>query len=447
MLGYFLPHPPILVKEIGMGRENICKKTLDSLEMVAKEVYEYKPEVIIVISPHAPIYPSAIFINKSEVLYGDFGNYATHLTFKFSNAIDLVNRIIDLSSHENVPIVDRYITEDIELDHGVLVPLYFLTKYYKNCSLVHTTFAFIDDIKLYKYGLILRKASEELSKKVLIVASGDLSHRLLKVGGTYPYAEEGPIFDEQFVKKLGDNDLLGAFKIDKKIADKAGECGFRSFKVLLGFFDEYEVKTTVYSYEGPFGVGYCVAKFEAENQSASLFDLINRKDIYIRLAKDVVEYYVKNKKIIGTIPHYVDNRMLTQKAGVFVSIKKNGKLRGCIGTILPTEENIAKEIIRNAIMSATQDPRFYPITEDELNDLTYSVDILGQPEKVSTKEELDPKKYGVIVSRGYKKGLLLPDLEGVNTVDEQLMIACQKAGIDYFTEEFEIERFTVERHN
>lgn len=163
---------------------------------------------------------------------------------------------------------------------------------------------------------------------------------------------------------------------------------------------------------------------------------------YAELAKRAIEEYVKNGNVLtpGEIPPDMQ-----KKAGVFVSLKKHGELRGCIGTFLPCEENIYKEIVRNAIAAATEDPRFYPVQEDELSDITYSVDVLSEPEKVSDISELDPKRYGVIVVKGHKKGLLLPDIEGVNTVEEQLVITKMKAGIDSSDKDVEIFKFTVER--
>jgi AmmeMemoRadiSam system protein A len=165
---------------------------------------------------------------------------------------------------------------------------------------------------------------------------------------------------------------------------------------------------------------------------------------YAELAKKTVEEYVKSGKTL-TITEPIPENM-ERKAGVFVSIKKKGKLRGCIGTFIPTTENIYKEIIRNAIAAATEDPRFPPIEQRELNDLEYSVDILSPPESVKSLDELDPKKYGVIVIKGWQKGLLLPDIEGVNTVEEQLRIAKLKAGIDPFDSDVEIYKFKVERY-
>jgi AmmeMemoRadiSam system protein A len=145
-----------------------------------------------------------------------------------------------------------------------------------------------------------------------------------------------------------------------------------------------------------------------------------------RLAKRAVETFVREGKVIP--PKELTPEM-KQKAGVFVSIHKSGELRGCIGTFEPQKANVAKEIIANAIASATRDPRFFPITADELDKLEYSVDVLTKPEPVKSQDQLDPKKYGVIVECGWRRGLLLPDLEGVDSVDYQIDICRQKAGI------------------
>jgi AmmeMemoRadiSam system protein A len=165
---------------------------------------------------------------------------------------------------------------------------------------------------------------------------------------------------------------------------------------------------------------------------------------YVRLARETIENYVKQGKII-TPPLDLPEEMINQKAGVFVSLKKNGNLRGCIGTFIPTQENIAQEIIKNAISAAVDDPRFSPVTISELGDLTISVDVLSPPEEISDISGLDPKKYGAIVSSGYKKGLLLPDLEGVDTAEEQVDIAKRKAGI-YPDEKVKLYRFEVKRY-
>lgn len=167
------------------------------------------------------------------------------------------------------------------------------------------------------------------------------------------------------------------------------------------------------------------------------------ESLQVKLARETIESYIRTGKTI--IPPSDLSDELKEKAGAFVSLKKFGQLRGCIGTFEPTQENIAQEIIHNAISSSTRDPRFPPVTEEELKDLTVSVDVLSSPEPVSSPEELDPKRYGVIVESGWRRGLLLPDLEGVDTVDYQLSIARRKAGIGE-DEPVKLYRFEVTRY-
>ncbi|GAH85543.1 unnamed protein product, partial [marine sediment metagenome] len=162
----------------------------------------------------------------------------------------------------------------------------------------------------------------------------------------------------------------------------------------------------------------------------------------VELAKKTVETYVKQ----GKTPHPKElTPEMRQRAGVFVSIHKSGQLRGCIGTIEPRKDNVAKEIIANAVSSATRDPRFPPIAPSELDQLDYSVDVLTTPEPIESQDQLDPKKYGVIVEAGFKRGLLLPDLEGVDSVDYQIEICRLKAGITP-DEPIKLYRFEVKRY-
>jgi len=180
------------------------------------------------------------------------------------------------------------------------------------------------------------------------------------------------------------------------------------------------------------------------------------------LAKQTVETFIKEGKIISP-PNDLPKEFLERKAGTFVTIEKNGDLRGCIGTYLPTRENIAEEIIHNAVAAATEDYRFGPIQEKELSSLSYTVYILSEPELIKDLKELEPKKYGIIIKtmpitrhngadvvfNGHfvaKTGLLLPDLEGVDTIEKQISIACQKGGIDPLREKILIYKFTVEKY-
>jgi AmmeMemoRadiSam system protein A len=165
----------------------------------------------------------------------------------------------------------------------------------------------------------------------------------------------------------------------------------------------------------------------------------------VELAKNTVERYVRERKVPAVQDENLTPEM-RQRAGVFICLKVRGMLRGCIGTFQPCEPNIAHEIVKNAISAATCDPRFSPVRTDELANLEYSVDVLSDPTPVADRKDLDPKRYGVIVQAGGRRGLLLPDLEGVDSVDEQIRIAMQKAGIPPGTP-VELFRFEVKRYH
>lgn len=171
----------------------------------------------------------------------------------------------------------------------------------------------------------------------------------------------------------------------------------------------------------------------------------SREDFPVKLARKTLEKYLTQGNKMQSLAYIPDK--FKARVGVFVSLHKKGRLRGCIGTFLPTKANAAQEIIENTISAAAKDPRFPPVKSKELKDIDISVDILSKPEPVESLQQLDPKKYGIIVKKGWQQGLLLPDLEGVDTTDYQLEIAKQKAGLfNVSMEDLEIQRFTVERY-
>ena len=170
-------------------------------------------------------------------------------------------------------------------------------------------------------------------------------------------------------------------------------------------------------------------------------------DQYVQLARNTIDHYIRKGQIYRPSADELTEEMNTARAGAFVSIHEHGELRGCIGTIEPVRRNLAEEIISNAISASTRDPRFEPISEEELDQLEINVDVLTTPEPISSEAELDVKRYGVIVEKGYRRGLLLPDLEGVDTVEEQISIAKSKAGIAEWDKRVELQRFEVVRHH
>ncbi len=461
---YVVPHPPIIIPEIGKGEESAASSTVRAMQKFAEDVKNDKPSTVIITTPHGPVFQDFIHISSGKTLSGSFGRFAApEVRFSFENDTDLADRIIKYANEEGIysggldeNTARRYHLSK-ELDHGALVPLYYINKVYPGFKIVHISIAFLPFIELYRFGMCVEKAVEESENDVVFVASGDLSHRLSK-DAPYGYSRHGKEFDEILVESVRTLDVKRLLQLDESFCESAGECGLRSFLMMFGALDGHRLKSHVYSYEGPFGVGYAVAKLEvgerspereiyrkiSEETSRELRSIRENEDPYVVLARTSLETFVKEGRIIG-VPGNVPEEMKTQRAGAFVSIKKHGQLRGCIGTIGPTRKNIAEEIIYNAISAGTQDPRFNPVEEDELGSLIYSVDVLKEPEPISSTTQLDVRKYGVIVRKGARSGLLLPDLEGVETPEQQVSIALRKAGIRP-EEKYTMERFEVERH-
>lgn len=438
--GYLFPHPPIIIQQIGEGEEMKAIKTLVGIRSLASDIKDRKPSTIIVITPHGPVFRDAIAISTDAKLIGDFSPFGyKDSEMSFTNHVEMVEAIVAESLRRNIPVVQvnakSALQMEIEerLDHGSLVPLHFVNKEYKDYKLIHITYGLLTPKQLSEFGKIIDDVVEKSNEQAVIIASGDLSHKLSNKG-PYNYSPYGAEFDEKIINIIKKGNMKEILNFDLELADKAGECGLRSLMITAGALSNKNLQPQVFSYEGPFGVGYGTAKLIVSVDN----------DPYVTLAKNSLEHYVKTGsyyKEFGELPR----EMLEQRRGIFVSLKKAGELRGCIGTIEPTRENIATEIIQNAVNAGLEDPRFDPVREEELTELVYSVDVLHAPEEITTKEELDVTKYGVIVSTGYKKGLLLPNLEGVDSVEQQIEIALMKAGIGK-EENYSMKRFEVVRH-
>ncbi len=454
---YMVPHPPLIVPEIGKGQEQAIEHTIKAYHEAAQRIGREQPDTIILFSPHQVMYTDYFHISPGKGAKGDFANFrAGNVKMEVSYDTEFVKKLCELTDNVFFPAGTDGEREK-QLDHGTMVPLYFVNQYWKNYRLVRIGLSGLPLIMHYKLGSYIQKTAEMLDRKVVLIASGDLSHRL-KEDGPYGYQKEGPEYDRRIMDVMEQGAFGELLSFSEDFCEKAGECGHRSFTTMAGALDQTGVLPEKLSYEGPFGVGYGIccykvtgsdpsrdfrAQYEAE-QKKQLLQLRQNEDCYIRLARTTIDTYVRTGNIID-VPQDLDKEMSHRRAGVFVSIKEDGRLRGCIGTIQAVQTSIAEEIITNAISASTRDPRFSPIEPWELDRLTISVDVLGEKEKIDSPERLDPKRYGVIVTKGHKRGLLLPNLEGVDTVEKQIAIAKRKAGIRE-DDPVELERFEVIRH-
>lgn len=454
-----VPHPPMILPEVGRGSEREIEETTRAYRQAAEFVAGLKPETIVLSSPHSVMYSDYLHISPGRHAEGSMARFgAPQVRIARDYDEELSSKLCRLAEESGIPA--GYLGErDSALDHGTLVPLYFILQKYSTFRLVRLGISGIPLAEQYRFGMLVQKAAEELGRRVVYVASGDLSHKL-KGNGPYGFDPLGPVYDAKLEDVCSRAALGELLNFDPVLLDKAAECGHRSFVIMAGALDRRAVEAHWLSHQDVTGVGYGVCTFlvkgkDPDRNFLDRYEAAQRQKIaaerkaedpYTALARRTVETYIRTGRTIrvpkkGDVPE----EMLERKAGVFCSLHEDGNLRGCIGTILPCTGCIADEIIHNAISAATRDPRFDRIREEELDRLVYSVDVLSEPEDIDSPALLDVKKYGVIVTNGRRRGLLLPDLEGVDTVKEQISIAKRKAGIRE-DEPVQLQRFEVVRH-
>ncbi|MBR5109746.1 MAG: AmmeMemoRadiSam system protein A [Clostridia bacterium] len=454
---YMVPHPPMIVPEVGRGSEEQVKATTAAYKKVAEDIANLKPETIIISSPHATMYADYFHISPGRGAAGSFAQFhAGQVRFREEYDEELVKAIERLAKENGFPAGTQGQREPA-LDHGTMVPLYFVRQFYSDFKLIRVGLSGLPLEDHYRLGQLIRQAVEETGRRAVYIASGDLSHKL-QAYGPYGFSPEGPQYDERVMDVCGRAAFGELFDFSESFCEHAAECGHRSFLMMAGALDGVAVEAERLSHEDVTGVGYGICTFHPMGTDGSRrFLAIRQKreeqrlseqhqncDPWVRLAWQSVESFVLHRRVMA-VPDGLPDALFHRRAGAFVSIHKQGRLRGCIGTISPTRDSLAEEIIRNAVSAAVHDPRFDPIRADELPWLEINVDVLGEPEEIQSESELDVKRYGVIVSKGSRRGLLLPDLEGVDTVEQQVAIAKQKAGIGA-KEKVSLQRFEVVRH-
>ncbi|MHB8128233.1 MAG: AmmeMemoRadiSam system protein A [Mobilitalea sp.] len=454
---FIVPHPPLIVPEIGKGEEKKVSNTINSFREVAKRIATLRPDTIILTSPHSILYSDYFHISPGKSAKGNFGGFgAEKVAFQVEYDEDFVEALEASAEREGLE-AGTLGEKDAALDHGTMVPLYFINEVLQDYKLVRIGLSGLSLPDHYHLGKCIAKTAEKLNRRIVFVASGDLSHKL-KEDGPYGFSEEGVRFDKEVTEAMSQGDFLRFLEFTPDFCESAAECGLRSFIIMSGALSGKAVTSELLSYEGTFGVGYAVCEFKITGDEKSRnFDQIytekqreiarerqKSEDAFVHLARISLETYITTGKY-AKMPGDLPEELTKKKAGVFVSLKKHGSLRGCIGTISPVMESIAKEILRNAVSAGAEDPRFPPVTEEELPELVYSVDVLAEAEPIKLMSDLDVERYGVIVTAGRKRGLLLPHLEGVDSVEQQVSIARKKAGI-YDNEAITLERFEVVRH-
>ncbi len=263
-IGAICPHPPIAVPEVGRGEDREVAATQDAMSEVGRRIAESGADTLIIISPHIPVMRDAILLNVSNPLTGGLAQFnAPGVYFEIESDRELAQEIQARANEAGLKTLfvgDRR-SRKVELDHGVTVPLYFLRKAGVDLPLLTVSINFWELDRLYHYGKVITNAAKKIGRKIAVVASSDLSHRLLP-SAPAGYDVRGKEFDAEYKRIVEDMDAHGILNIDPELVERAGQCGLRPTVMLFGALDGHEVESEVLSYEGPFGVGYLVAELK-----------------------------------------------------------------------------------------------------------------------------------------------------------------------------------------
>ena len=426
---FAVPHPPLIIPAVGNGRERDVQDTIDAYGEAGRRIAGLAPETLVISTPHSVMYRDYIHISPGSRAHGSFAQFgAPEAAYGCDYDVGFVDALCAAADAAGIPAGTEG-ERDPLLDHATMVPLHFIWKAWPDDRprprVVRMGLSGLSPAVHYRLGQCVQAVAGELGRRTVYVASGDLSHRLT-ADGPYGFAPDGPKFDEAMGDIFRTGDFLALLTMDPGLAERAAECGLRSF------LEQYE--------------------------DAHVREMAGRKaaeDLFVRLARLSLETYVRDgRRIDPGNPHDMASLgealpagLLDGRAGCFVSLKVGGELRGCMGTILPTRSSLAEEICANAVSAGTRDPRFPAVRSSELSELVYDVDVLTVPEPISSPDELDVRRYGVIVSTADgRRGLLLPDLDGVDSVEQQVGIAARKGGIDLGRDGWTLERFEVVRH-
>ncbi len=454
---FMVPHPPVIIPKVGKGEEGKISKTKEAYEEVASRIEKLKPDTIVIISSHQTMYADYFHISPRKSAKGNFEKFkvsSVNMAVKYDT--EFVDEIVSIAQSHHVPAGTKG-EKDKMLDYGTMIPLTFVNQKWKEYKLVRIGLSGLPFTRHYELGQCVKEAANRLGRKTVVIASGDLSHRMQK-DGPYGYVTEGPKYDEKVMNIMEHARFDELFNFDEGVLAKAAECGHRTFLVLAGSLDHTAVQAEKLSYEGPFGVGYGICSYRVlgedkecnfkekyiAREERKIEEYKKKEDGFVSLARSAIKEYATSGEILR-VPNPLPEELCHKKAGAFVLIKEAGKLRGCIGTIEPVKESLAEEIICNAVNAAFHDPRYAPIRKDELKRLEIIVDVTGELEEIDSTEMLDIDRYGVIVSRGRKKGFLLPNQNGLETVEQQVAIARKNAGVKP-KEKVKMERFEVVRH-
>lgn len=440
-----LPHAPILVPGVGGHRPLGAGATVRAMESVSHRVVQRRPDAVVLISPHSPRRLGAFGIWAGPRIAGSLEAFDAP-----DAAVDLPGDAVLARAIEREAVargLRLWHIHDRDVDHGTVVPLWHLAHGGWKGATVVLSLNHPGEGGLAELGAAIAASARQTGRRIAVVASGDMSHRLTPgaPGGFDPQAQE---FDHEFIRLLRRGAYRDVPQLDSGLQERAGEDVVDSTVIALAAADWSSTGHEVLSYEGPFGVGYGVAVLfdpgrSVAEESAAAVPGCSTGALLPDLARQSVAAVLGTP---GLRPPQVVEGLPGERRAVFVTLRsRTGALRGCVGTLSPRFPNAALETWHLARSAAFEDSRFEPITARELSDVRFEVSVLHPLEPIASPAELDPERYGVVVSSDDgRRGTLLPEIASIPSVAEQLRIARLKAGIGP-DEPVRLERFTVEK--
>jgi AmmeMemoRadiSam system protein A len=418
-------HAPIVIPAIAAARQAAaCSATTEAMRKTARALLAHEPTLIVLISPHAPRRARSFGLTFDEALHGDFARFGQpQLTLRVAGAPEQAQ---DIARHAAAAQVPTHPLTGSALDHGSLVPLFFLHEAGYRGRVVIASLPYPGADLESAFGQALHAAAQASRQRWAVLASGDMSHRLSRdaPAGFEPRAHE---FDRGFARALRHGDLRAALAPDPDLQELAAEDVVQSTAVAAAAVQYAAHGMQVFSYEAPFGVGYLEALlFSQGARVAQHLDVAAPPDALAEIAFAAIDHALRAAPYCPPplAPPWDEPR------AVFVTLRSpGGELRGCIGRTEPMAQSLADEVADCAVGAATRDLRMEAVRPEELTDLRIEVSVLHPPIPVDERDQLDPKRDGVVVELGRRRGVLLPDVEGVESVAQQIQIALRKAGI------------------
>jgi AmmeMemoRadiSam system protein A len=440
-----MPHAPILVPEVGGERGGAAQASRQAMREAAACVMSLQPETLVLISPHSPRRPQAFGVWAGDRLHGSFAQFnAPGAKVSLPNDTQLAHAIVTEAGTGGLA---TWMIHERILDHGALVPLWFLADAGWDGPAIVLSLNNPEDGGLIELGRAIAAASHAAHCRIAIIASGDMSHRLTSSApcGFHPQAHQ---FDETFIRLIREGDYHGIEKMDPELRELAAEDAADSTLVAAAAVDWRTDGHKVLNYEGPFGVGYGVAILFTETSNPASLQPAPAQTadpegvILPGLARQSIAAALRAS---SEHPPGAEGQYLSARRGVFVTLReRNGMLRGCAGTISPTCASVVAETWRSARVAAFQDSRFSPVKADELPNLRIDVSVLHSMEQISSADGLDPARYGVVVSAADgRRGLLLPGIAEITSAGQQVGLARKKGWIGP-DEPVMLQRFQVD---